>query len=899
MTANLDKFVGSEASLAPPGWQKPQHILDALKKRQRVKRRDMLAAYRDCGSGAGGFKPGNKCAAGGDGDGGDAPGGKKQGDIPPASELKVTKRLGGSTGAMLAEDKNGNQFVIKGGNSSEHVRSESAANDIYRAAGAPVPAHRLDESGSKPVQVTEYVPGPTLDKLRGSDFEKAAASLRENFAADALLANWDVIGLARDNIVVPSDGRPPMRIDNGGSLDFRAQGKPKAFGPEVGEITSMRTSDQGKPIFGKLSDADVAKQIGGLEKRRKAILAATPAKHRDTMKARLDYMAAWAKKNGDARSEARDCGSGAGGFKPGNKCAGGDGSTDDGDRWPSASGPLTREEENAIGDWTNDATPHRELDEQGKASPALLSALAKMPRYDGLAYRGMILDNNAADAFIKQESFNIKGVSSFGSKGTAMQYADPNETGTGGTGIIIRTRLVDARDISEGASQPEYITRRASFKVVSVTQSKEGVYMVVADQVDPKKSKRSLETRNCGTGSGGFGEANTCAKGGAGDAAATLGSGKKAGAWMEKKGYPKDLMMTVAHAKLYGVLVAKFKTEGSSAKTAKSAAQQTLKNAISEKTAGTPNSFNALCTQYSIDPIHPDNIGSPTALKNDPGIYAGEKAMAAGLLAPPPPGANANVSGVNKVNPPPEAPKSTPKPQEPPKPVADKDAPAVQPEPTKAGASATPGKPPPGKLPTNSPDSWQHTVPNPPVLEVQAAAIKAMPIAREAIQQYTGSHYKEINNLLRQYESNTGGSISELGKMPQHVALKVAALDAVTRIAAHSETKTLYRGVGHSVATQIDKLAVGAVWQDTGYLSCSTRRDMGESWSSGNKEAPGIAMRITTKYGLNIQGISAHKSEAEVLLPRRSQFRLKSKEWRWISGKPRLFVDLEHIGWHP
>lgn len=162
-----------------------------------------------------------------------------------------------------------------------------------------------------------------------------------------------------------------------------------------------------------------------------------------------------------------------------------------GGRWPKATGALTTAEESAIGDWTNDATTHRQLDEQGKADAVLLSALSKMPRYDGLAYRGMVMSDADAQKFISQGEFEIKGVSSFGNRATGGQYADPHETGNGGTGVLIRTRLVDARDISEGLPSPEYVVRRAKFKVVSVYKQPDGVYLVVADQVDDGEKKKT------------------------------------------------------------------------------------------------------------------------------------------------------------------------------------------------------------------------------------------------------------------------------------------------------------------------------------------------------------------------------------------------------------------------
>ena len=60
--------------------------------------------------------------------------------------MKLLKMLGGSTGAALVEDDSGNRLVVKRGTSPDHIRSEAAANLIYRAAGVPVPASRLDET---------------------------------------------------------------------------------------------------------------------------------------------------------------------------------------------------------------------------------------------------------------------------------------------------------------------------------------------------------------------------------------------------------------------------------------------------------------------------------------------------------------------------------------------------------------------------------------------------------------------------------------------------------------------------------------------------------------------------------------------------------------------------------
>jgi hypothetical protein len=208
--------------------------------------------------------------------------------------MKPIGALGGSTGATLFADVTGKLYVVKGGNSPDHIRSEAAANMIYKAAGVPVPKSRLEESEDhSPKQVSEYVHGKTLASVRGRARHEAIREIQKGFAVDALLANWDVVGLDEDNILVPDNG-PPVRVDNGGSLAFRAQGKPKQFGPIVEELETLRRSDQGRPVFGSLTDQQVASQINDLSAIREKIIASTSPEHRDVMSQRLDYMEKWA-----------------------------------------------------------------------------------------------------------------------------------------------------------------------------------------------------------------------------------------------------------------------------------------------------------------------------------------------------------------------------------------------------------------------------------------------------------------------------------------------------------------------------------------------------------------------------------------------------------------------------
>lgn len=148
-------------------------------------------------------------------------------------EYKVVQNLGGSTGAKLVIDKYGNRYVKKTGKDKAHITSEYEALQLYKALGVQVPSiHKFDKD--KGELYTQYIDNAfQID----SDSYYAKSSISRNFAIDALLANWDVVGLGYDNILQAINGF--YRVDVGGSLDKRAQGEDKVFGPEVNELKTL------------------------------------------------------------------------------------------------------------------------------------------------------------------------------------------------------------------------------------------------------------------------------------------------------------------------------------------------------------------------------------------------------------------------------------------------------------------------------------------------------------------------------------------------------------------------------------------------------------------------------------------------------------------------------------
>lgn len=191
--------------------------------------------------------------------------------IPHPSELKVIQTLGGSTGAKLAEDKDGNKFVVKRGNSAEHVTAEHEADELYRALGFEVPEGGLFDDGGQPVKVTRFLEGAVpLGELPAAKRKAAHEKLKQGMPVDAILGNWDVVGMGADNVMVTPDGTV-YRIDNGGSMEFRAQGTLKTgadWNDYPDELWSLR--DQAKnsstaAAFGDMDIFEVAERVKAID----------------------------------------------------------------------------------------------------------------------------------------------------------------------------------------------------------------------------------------------------------------------------------------------------------------------------------------------------------------------------------------------------------------------------------------------------------------------------------------------------------------------------------------------------------------------------------------------------------------------------------------------------------
>ncbi len=188
------------------------------------------------------------------------------------SEIGATDTLGwtkvggqaGSNAGGLYQDRDGVRWYLKIPARDGLARNEVLANHLYRLAGAAVPEVRLVAQGDRLAVASRIVKGLTLADLSGDSAARHSAALCEHFAADAWLANRDVLGADLDNIVVDRNGGV-IRIDLGGALRYRAQGADKTdFGNSAIEFDSLRDPARNAAaarIFGRMSAAQLQASV--------------------------------------------------------------------------------------------------------------------------------------------------------------------------------------------------------------------------------------------------------------------------------------------------------------------------------------------------------------------------------------------------------------------------------------------------------------------------------------------------------------------------------------------------------------------------------------------------------------------------------------------------------------
>lgn len=189
----------------------------------------------------------------------------------PAAEPEQPKQLesmdswtqtggqGGSNPGGKFKDENGVEWYCKFPENDHIAKAEVLAAKLYSSLGLNAQDAKLVTKDGKVGIASRWV---NVKKASPKELAQTPGVL-EGFAADAWLANWDVVGLGFDNLQVDDQGHA-MRVDAGGSLMYRAQGSKKAFGEHVTELDSLRDpkiNPQAAAVFGQMSEADITASV--------------------------------------------------------------------------------------------------------------------------------------------------------------------------------------------------------------------------------------------------------------------------------------------------------------------------------------------------------------------------------------------------------------------------------------------------------------------------------------------------------------------------------------------------------------------------------------------------------------------------------------------------------------
>jgi hypothetical protein len=173
---------------------------------------------------------------------------------------------GGSNPGGFFEDENGVRHYVKTPPSLSHIESEVLAAELYKLLGLGVPQISQGSFQGKPVVVSTLISEPSraITGATGDGSKQWQAKVIEGFVGDAWLANWDAT--LNDNVRADKNGNP-IRVDNGGSMKWRARGGPKgaAWGTTVGEIDSLRGTNPSAPVYRQITDQQIKDQVAKLE----------------------------------------------------------------------------------------------------------------------------------------------------------------------------------------------------------------------------------------------------------------------------------------------------------------------------------------------------------------------------------------------------------------------------------------------------------------------------------------------------------------------------------------------------------------------------------------------------------------------------------------------------------
>jgi hypothetical protein len=177
---------------------------------------------------------------------------------------KISNQLGSNEGGLYESIDTKKKFYIKFPESEAHARNEVLAGKLYELANVKniSKTHLIKLTNGRFGIASEYIENLKVDK--NALINGTIKGVNEGFVVDAWLANWDVVGLVYDNLLIKDS--EAYRIDAGGALEFRALGGQKGllFGNKVSEIISLRNplmNPSSESVFKNVTKSDIQNGI--------------------------------------------------------------------------------------------------------------------------------------------------------------------------------------------------------------------------------------------------------------------------------------------------------------------------------------------------------------------------------------------------------------------------------------------------------------------------------------------------------------------------------------------------------------------------------------------------------------------------------------------------------------
>jgi len=151
---------------------------------------------------------------------------------PDAAERIMAQKIGDAQGSNEGGWYRGSDGVdryVKIAKDPSQAYTEALANRLYQDAGFFAPSAEVFTTPDGRVGYATVKLDPLAWRTAKPSSHIVGDSLGNGLGVDMVLANWDVVGATFDNVLVNADLHAVMRLDNGGSLLFRAMGERKTL----------------------------------------------------------------------------------------------------------------------------------------------------------------------------------------------------------------------------------------------------------------------------------------------------------------------------------------------------------------------------------------------------------------------------------------------------------------------------------------------------------------------------------------------------------------------------------------------------------------------------------------------------------------------------------------------